>query len=160
VVGTPWRCSPLVKLRLLVVGKGSRELVAFEARFVDRLRSFAACQVIELPEGRGKQVSQRKQEEAKQILKQARPGFILFDERGALLASTGWADYLNRLSGDAQQDFVIGGADGVADSVRAKAGACWSLSKLTLPHQLVRAVVLEQLYRALTIIQGHPYHRV
>jgi len=148
-----------VKLRLLVVGKGSRELAAFEARLVDRLKPFAACQVIELPEGRAKQVSQRKQEEAKHILKQARPGFILFDERGALFASTGWADYLGRLTGDAQQDFVIGGADGISDTVRTKAGACWSLSKLTMPHQLVRIVVLEQLYRALTIIQGHPYHR-
>lgn len=149
-----------MKLRLLVVGKGSRELADFEARFVDRLKPFAACRVIELPEGRGKQVSQRKQQEARQILKQARAGFILFDERGSLHASTGWADYLRRMAGDAQQDFVIGGADGVADAVRAKAGACWSLSKLTLPHQLVRAIVLEQLYRALTIIQGHPYHRV
>jgi len=149
-----------VKLRLLVVGKGSGELAEFEARFVARLKPCAPCQVIELPEGRGKQVSQRKQEEAKQILKQARPGFILFDERGSLLASTGWAGYLGRLAGDAQQDFVIGGADGVDDLVRAKAGACWSLSKLTLPHQLARALVLEQLYRALTIIQGHPYHRV
>ncbi|MDQ6996522.1 MAG: 23S rRNA (pseudouridine(1915)-N(3))-methyltransferase RlmH [Mariprofundus sp.] len=149
-----------MKLRLLVVGKGSRELAEFETRFVDRLKPFATCQLIELPEGRGKQVNQRKQEEAKQILKQAQPGFILFDERGSLLASTGWADYLNRLAGDAHQDFVIGGADGVADTVRSHAGACWSLSKLTLPHQLARALVLEQLYRALTIIQGHPYHRV
>ncbi len=149
-----------MKLRLLVVGKGSRELAEFEARFVARLKPFAACQVIELPEGRAKQVSQRQQEEAKHILKQARPGFILFDERGTLFSSTGWADYLGRLAGDAQQDFIIGGADGIADVVRAKAGACWSLSKLTLPHQLVRAVVLEQFYRSLTIIQGHPYHRV
>jgi len=149
-----------VKLRLLVVGKGSRELAEFESRFVERLKPFAACQVIELPDGRGKQVSQRKQEEAKNILKQARPGFILFDERGSLLASIRWADYLGRLAGDAQQDFVIGGADGVSDAVRTQAGACWSLSKLTLPHQLVRAIVLEQLYRAMTIIQGHPYHRV
>jgi len=149
-----------VKLRLLVVGRGSRELSDFEARFLDRLKPFAPCQVIELPEGRGKQLAQRKQEEAKHILKQARKGFILFDEHGSLRSSTQWADHLARLAGDAQQDFVIGGADGLADSVRQQAAACWSLSKLTLPHQLVRAVVLEQLYRAFTIIQGHPYHRV
>ncbi len=149
-----------MKLRLLVVGRGSKELADFERRFIERLKPFATCQVIELPEGRGKQVSQRKQEEAKHILQQARKGFVIFDERGALHPSTKWADYLGRLSGDAQQDFVIGGADGLADSVRVEAAACWSLSKLTLPHQLVRAVVLEQLYRAFTIIQGHPYHRV
>jgi len=149
-----------VKLRLLVVGRGSKELSDFEARFIERLRPFAACQVIELPEGRGKQVSQRKQEEAKHILQQARKGFIAFDEHGALYGSTKWAAHLEHLHGDAQQDFVIGGADGLADSVRQQAAACWSLSKLTLPHQLVRVVVLEQLYRAFTIIQGHPYHRV
>jgi len=160
MVGASRRSSLTVKLRLLVVGKGSRELTEFESRFVTRLKPFGGCQIVELPDGRGKQVSQRKQEEAKQILKQARPGFILFDERGSLLTSTGWADYLGRLSGDTQQDFVIGGADGVSDTVRAKAGLCWSLSKLTLPHQLARAIVLEQLYRAVTIIQGHPYHRV
>lgn len=149
-----------MKLRLLVVGRGSKELSDFEARFIERLKPFSSIQVIELPEGRGKQVSQRKQEEAKHILQQARKGFVLFDERGALHTSTKWADFLGRLSGDAQQDFVIGGADGLADSVRSEAAAIWSLSKLTLPHQLVRAVVLEQLYRAFTIIQGHPYHRV
>jgi len=149
-----------MKLRLLVVGRGSKELSDFEARFIARLKPFAPCQVIELPEGRGKQLAQRKQEEAKHILQQARKGFIAFDEHGSLHGSTQWADYLGRLNGDAQQDFVIGGADGLADSVRTKAAACWSLSKLTLPHQLVRALVLEQLYRAFTIIQGHPYHRV
>jgi len=148
-----------VKLRLLVVGRGGSELAAFESRFVERLKSFAHCQVIELPEGRGKQVSQRKQEEARHILKQAQAGFILFDERGALHTSMQWADYLGRLNGDARQDFVVGGADGVSDAVRAGAGVCWSLSTLTLPHQLVRAMVLEQLYRAMTIIQSHPYHR-
>lgn len=149
-----------MKLRLLVVGRGSRELSEFEARFVERLKPFASFQIIELPEGRGKQVSQRKQEEAKQILKQATPGFILFDERGSLRESKQWAGFLESLAGDVRQDFVIGGADGVADEVRQQAAACWSLSKLTLPHQLVRAVVLEQLYRAFTILQGHPYHRV
>ncbi|MDX8406254.1 MAG: 23S rRNA (pseudouridine(1915)-N(3))-methyltransferase RlmH [Mariprofundus sp.] len=149
-----------MKLRLLVVGRGSRELAEFESRFDQRLRPFADFQIIELPEGRAKQVAQRKQEEAKQILAQAGKGFILFDERGSMLGSTQWAAHLQRLTGNARLDFVIGGADGVEDSVRQQASACWSLSKLTLPHQLVRAIALEQLYRAFTIIQGHPYHRV
>ena len=149
-----------MKLRLLVVGRGSRELSDFEARFIERLKPFAPCQVVELPEGRGKQVSQRKQEEAKHILKHAGNGFVVFDERGALNSSKQWAGFLAALPGAAQQDFVIGGADGLTDEVRSKAAACWSLSKLTLPHQLVRVVVLEQLYRGFTINQGHPYHRV
>jgi len=149
----------LVKLRLLVVGRGSRQLTEFEARFDQRLRSFTTFQIVELAEGRAKQIAQRKQEEAKQILTHAGKGFILFDERGALLASPHWAEHLQRQTGNAQLDFVIGGAGGVADEVRQQAAACWSLSKLTLPHQLVRAIVLEQLYRAFTMMQGHPYHR-
>jgi len=157
IQGGNWR---IVKLRLLVVGRGSKELADFEARFIERLKPFASCVVVELPEGRGKQVSQRKQEEAKHILKQAGKGFILFDEHGSLNDSKKWASYISRMPADAQLDFVIGGADGLHDDVRRQAAACWSLSKLTLPHQLVRAVVLEQLYRAFTIIQGHPYHRV
>jgi 23S rRNA (pseudouridine1915-N3)-methyltransferase len=149
-----------VKLRLLVVGRGSRQLADFESRFVERLQTLTGCQVLELPEGRGKQLSQRRQEEGKHILRHARRGFILFDEHGRLQSSKEWAAYLQELSGNAQLDFVIGGADGVSESVKQQAGACWSLSKLTLPHQLVRALVLEQLYRAFTIIQGHPYHRI
>ena len=148
-----------MKLRLLVVGRGARELADYESRFAGRLGGMAQCQVLELPEGRGKQVAQRRQEEARHILKQATKGFILFDERGQLKTSRQWAEHLGNLAGDGQQDFVIGGADGVADEVRREAAACWSLSKLTLPHQLARTLVLEQLYRACTILQGHPYHR-
>ncbi|MDQ6982399.1 MAG: 23S rRNA (pseudouridine(1915)-N(3))-methyltransferase RlmH, partial [Mariprofundus sp.] len=91
-----------MKLRLLVVGRGSRELSGFESRFVERIRSFADFQIVELSEGRGKQVTQRKQEEEKQILKHARRGFVLFDERGPLHTSMQWADYLGRLAGDVQ----------------------------------------------------------
>jgi len=148
-----------VRLRLLVVGRGAGELTAYEARFIKRLKPFAEVDVIELAEGRGKQAAQRKQEEAKQILNRAEKGFVLFDERGRPLASRDWAAYLERLAPNAQFDFVIGGADGVDDSVRQAAGICWSLSALTLPHQLARVLVLEQLYRGFTIMHGHPYHR-
>lgn len=148
-----------MKIRLLVVGRGSRELTDFESRFLQRLKGCAQFQIVELPEGRGKQVAQRKQEEEKQILAQAGKDFVLFDERGKMHTSRDWAAHLRELRGDAQLDFVIGGADGVSDRVRQAAKQCWSLSPLTLPHQLARAMVLEQLYRAFTILQGHPYHR-
>ncbi len=146
-------------MRLLVVGRGSRRLADFESCFIERLQGIAGFQLMELPEGRGKQVSQRRQEEANHILNRARNGFVLFDEHGRMLSSMQWAGYFQGLRGDARQDFVIGGADGVAESVRRQAGACWSLSGLTLPRQLARALALEQLYRAFTILQGHPYHR-
>jgi len=148
-----------VKLRLIGVGRGAPELAAFEARFIKRLEAFAPCTLIELPDGRGKQGSQRKQQEAKSILDKAGKGFVLFDEHGKSLTSTQWADWFGRQQGDAAVDFVIGGADGVDTSVRAAAAETWRLSSLTLPHQLVRALALEQFYRAFTIMRGHPYHR-
>jgi len=148
-----------VKLRLIGVGRGAPELAAFEARFIKRLDAFAPCSLIELPDGRGKQSSQRKQQEAKSILDKAEQGFVLFDERGKSSTSRQWAEWFARQQGDAQVDFVIGGADGVDASVRAAAAETWSFSRLTLPHQLVRVLALEQFYRAFTIMRGHPYHR-
>jgi len=148
-----------VKLRLIVVGKGAADLGAFEARFVQRLQAFTSISIVELPDGKGKQPEQRKQQEAAAILGKVNKDFILFDERGRQMKSVQWAEWVSRQQGDAQLDFVIGGADGVHDSVRASAGATWGLSQLTLPHQVVRAVALEQFYRAFTILRGHPYHR-
>jgi 23S rRNA (pseudouridine1915-N3)-methyltransferase len=148
-----------MRFRLLVVGRAAAELGEYEARFAKRLKGMAAFEVVELPEGRSKQVSQRKQEEARHILKHAHPGFILFDERGKVLGSRDWAARFEALPGNGELDFVIGGANGVSDEVRAASSACWSLSKLTLPHQLARVLVVEQLYRACSIMQGHPYHR-
>jgi 23S rRNA (pseudouridine1915-N3)-methyltransferase len=54
---------------------------------------------------------------------------------------------------------LIGGADGLAEELRARAGLVLSFGALTIPHQIVRALALEQLYRAMTILSGHPYHR-
>ena len=148
-----------MRLRLIVVGKGAAELAGFEARFADRLAAYADFSLLQLPEGRGKQAAQRKQQEGKAILNKAAPGFVLFDERGRHMDSVQWSEFLGRQPGNARLDFVIGGADGVDGRVRAAAGDVRALSKLTLPHQLARVLVLEQLYRAFTLLAGHPYHR-
>lgn len=148
-----------MKLRLITVGRGAPELAEFEAQFLKRLRGQCTFDIVELPEGKGKQLSQRKQEEERLILKAVESDFILFDERGKSLTSVKWAEYLQGLHGNATLDFVIGGAAGVSDAVRQQARACWSLSALTLPHKLARVLVVEQLYRAFTIMQGHPYHK-
>ena len=85
---------------------------------------------------------------------------VALDERGRSWSTQDLADYLD----DAMQQgrdlaFVIGGADGLDPDGRRMAECCWSLSALTLPHMLVRVVVAEQLYRAWTLLAGHPYHR-
>jgi 23S rRNA (pseudouridine1915-N3)-methyltransferase len=83
------------------------------------------------------------------------------DERGQELSSEQLARNLQELmsSGEHEVSFLIGGADGLPKSVVASAAFRWSLGRLTLPHRLARLILLEQLYRALSIIHGEPYHR-
>jgi 23S rRNA (pseudouridine1915-N3)-methyltransferase len=149
-----------MKLRLLVVGKAGKDFRDYEASLKKRLQGAHQFEIIELPESKAKQINQIKADEAKSILKTVKQGFVLFDEKGKTLTSMQWADFFKRQVGNAQLDFVIGGAAGVSDEVREQATFIWSLSKLTLPHQMARVLVVEQLYRAFSIIQGHPYHKV
>ena len=90
----------------------------------------------------------------------SRANVVALDEKGVALSSTGLA---RRLAGW-QTDglplaLMIGGPDGLSAPCRERASLCWSLSRLTLPHALVRVVVAEQIYRAWSILQHHPYHR-
>jgi 23S rRNA (pseudouridine1915-N3)-methyltransferase len=85
---------------------------------------------------------------------------IALDEHGKNWSSTGLASQLESwMANDPNVVFMIGGADGLADSCKQRADQLWSLSPLTLPHALVRVVLAEQIYRAWTLVQGHPYHR-
>ena len=83
------------------------------------------------------------------------------DERGKELTSDELAQSLRRAMNGGEQGIalVIGGADGLPKELAARAGFVWSLGRLTLPHRLARLIVLEQLYRALSILRGEPYHR-
>jgi 23S rRNA (pseudouridine1915-N3)-methyltransferase len=87
---------------------------------------------------------------------------IVLDERGKTVDSVEFARLIQsfREAGAATLGLVIGGPDGLDPACRARADLVLSFGKLTLPHQLVRVLVLEQLYRAGTILTGHPYHRV
>lgn len=100
--------------------------------------------------------------EAKRIRAAVPEGSVLvaLDERGREFTSRELADRLRdwRMAGR-DLAFVIGGADGLEPALKAQAGLLWSLSRLTLPHGLARVLVAEQLYRAASILQGHPYHR-
>lgn len=86
---------------------------------------------------------------------------VLFDVAGEPITSAGLAERVRGWEEQAPQRtaFAIGGADGFDPSVTAAAAARLSLGGITLPHQLARVVAAEQIYRALTILQGHPYHR-
>ncbi len=85
---------------------------------------------------------------------------VLLDERGRQLSSKSLADRLSAWQNDGRDlCFVIGGPDGVPEPVREHSNFTWSLSELTLPHGLARVVLAEQLYRAWSLMSGHPYHR-
>jgi 23S rRNA (pseudouridine1915-N3)-methyltransferase len=85
---------------------------------------------------------------------------VLLDPRGKLLTSEEFATYIGKHRDDGAQRMLlaIGPADGWTDEARARAHLLFSLGRVTLPHELARAVLAEQIYRALTILAGHPYH--
>lgn len=101
-----------------------------------------------------------KESEGVSILSAQKGKLWVLDVKGKMLSTEQLADKLTiaMTNGD-DISLVIGGADGVSDDVLAKADFKWSLSELTLPHPLVRVVLIEQLYRAMSIINHHPYHR-
>lgn len=124
---------------------------------------FSGPDIVEITEGRGRRPDERKREEAQAILAKTQPGLIIaLDERGRQLGSEAFAARLAtaRDSGTGHASLIIGGADGLSEEIRDKADITLAFGALTIPHQIVRALVLEQLYRAMTIISGHPYHRV
>jgi 23S rRNA (pseudouridine1915-N3)-methyltransferase len=93
--------------------------------------------------------------------KKTRPGFlILLDQRGKQFSSTQMAERLRELQETVQQElvFCIGPADGFSETSRRRANMLLSFGPMTLPHQMAALVLAEQVYRALTIIAGHPYH--
>lgn len=98
---------------------------------------------------------------AERLKARTAPLLVLLDERGKPLSSPALAQWIGRQRDEGQQRlvFALGPADGWLDAERKKATLLLSLSAMTLPHELARVVLSEQLYRAFTILAGHPYHR-
>ena len=158
-----------MRLALIAVGRlkdgPERELVErYRERITGagRALGFSPLQLVEIPESRARREADRRAEEAAAILdKSASAVLVVFDERGKSLTSEAFAQRLSawRSEGRAALHLVIGGPDGLDPRVRAAADLVLSFGALTLPHQLVRVLVVEQIYRAMTILAGHPYHR-
>jgi len=120
--------------------------------------------VVEVAESRSRRPQDRRLEEAV-ALEAAVPeiaAIVALDETGEVLSSPQLAARLERWrdAGTPALAFLIGGADGLAESLRRRANLRLAFGTATWPHQLVRIMLLEQLYRAMTILSGHPYHRV
>ena len=105
-----------------------------------------------------------KLQEEELILKrlQSHHYLIVLDERGKLLNSVQWSQQFQQCMNQGVKTMVIliGGAFGVTENIRKRANQCWSLSHLVFPHQLVRLIVAEQVYRAFSILNNSPYHHV
>jgi 23S rRNA (pseudouridine1915-N3)-methyltransferase len=134
------------------------------AEYVRRMPRGLSLSVVEIkPEPRGAKNRKQLLLAEKARLLAALQGFsriVVLDERGAdpsTLQLARWLESWMRDGGDTA--FVIGGADGVDDEIKARADALIRLSSLTLPHAMARLVLCEQLYRAVSVIRGHPYHR-
>jgi len=117
----------------------------------------------ELPESRAATAAERKADEAGRLLKAVGAGatVIVLDEHGKSLTSQDFAAFLKRtLDGSVPELAVlVGGPDGHGSPVLERAGLVLNLGTMTLPHGLARIVIAEQLYRATTLLSGHPYHR-
>lgn len=138
-------------------------------RYLDRIgRSGATLGLdftglAEIAESRASQASDRQREESEQLLAHAGPAsLVILDERGRNLTSPLFAEAIAAMrdGGTRQAVFALGGPDGHDPSIRARAALVWSFGALTWPHQFARIMLAEQLYRATTILSGHPYHRV
>jgi len=119
--------------------------------------------VVEIAEGRAQTANERRREEGQKLQMQLQQGtaLILLDERGRNLSSEDFAGRIGLLRDGGRKALVIaiGGADGHDQSLRDQAELVVSFGAQTWPHQLVRVMLGEQLYRAATILAGHPYHR-
>jgi 23S rRNA (pseudouridine1915-N3)-methyltransferase len=158
-----------VRLAVLAVGRlksgPERELVERyrqRAEGLGRSLGFSGPDLVEWAESRARREEERRREEADQLLSRA-GSFVLvaFDERGRSISSEAFAQRVaaGRDAGRPGLACVIGGPDGLDQRARDRAELVLSFGALTIPHQIVRALVVEQIYRALTILAGHPYHR-
>lgn len=151
-----------MKLRVASIGKDRQGLFAPGVQeYAQRLSKVLKVELVELPESR-RQGAAAKDEEGQALLGLLGPKDVLvaLDERGKSLDSVGFATWVGQRRDEGRDLLcVIGGDEGLAPAVRERARLVLSLSALTLPHRLARLVLLEQLYRAFTILRGEPYHK-
>jgi 23S rRNA (pseudouridine1915-N3)-methyltransferase len=151
-----------VKLVLLCVGKlRNAELRSVCDEYAGRLRRYGPFEIQECKAASAAKPAEGATEESKRLLGALSGAEVVWvlDERGRQETSPAWAARLSQLENRSVRNLtvVLGGAYGLSDDVRRR-GEVLALSRLTFPHELCRAIVLEQLYRARTIQRGEPYH--
>lgn len=155
-----------MKILLVVVGKVSTKYIEDGIKvYTDRLTHYLPFEIktlADLKSTKGLTQLQQKQKEGEMILLTVKPGdfVILLDERGKELTSRGFAEMIDKRMAMISRNiiFVVGGPYGFSDDVYSRADSSLSLSKMTFSHEMVRLFFVEQLYRAMTILRGEPYH--
>ena len=155
-----------MKVTLLLVGKTvNKHFVELIDDYSSRLKHYISFDIATIPELKNTKnlsAEQQKQQEGELILKQLQPGdhVVLLDEHGRDLRSVEFSRYMEQKMQTVSKRlvFIIGGPYGFSPDVYAKASEKLSLSKMTFSHQMIRLIFVEQLYRAMTIMRGEPYH--
>lgn len=155
-----------MKARLIAIGEGAPAWVAEGfAEYRKRLSRWLPLELIEIApglRGKGRDAQRAMQEEGARALAAVPRGarIVLLDGGGTPYSSEQLATRLEHWRGSGQDlALLIGGPEGHGPALRAAAAESWALGPATLPHMLVRLIVVEQLYRAASILAGHPYHR-
>lgn len=155
-----------MKVALVLVGKTvNKHFVELIDEYAGRVKHYIGFDIITIPELKNTKslsVDQQKQQEGDLILKQLQAGdhVVLLDEHGKEFRSVEFSAYMEQKMQTVNKRlvFVIGGPYGFSSDVYGKANEKISLSKMTFSHQMVRLIFVEQLYRAMTIMRGEPYH--
>lgn len=154
-----------MKIKLIAVGKRMPNWIKIATEeYTKRLPKYIKFNLLEISSSfiNKNNIEKHKKDEEQKILAAILPNslVIVLDERGKSLDSLLLSNKLQKWI-DKQQhiSLIIGGANGLSDSLKKKASEVWSLSKMTLPHGLARVIIVEQIYRAFSIINKHPYHR-
>ncbi len=155
-----------MKVKFICIGKtGKPFLEEGESEYLKRLKHYLPVEKLEIPDlknAKNLTVEQIKEQEGREIISKMQPGdqLILLDENGAPFTSLEFAQFFQQKfnAGGKTIVFVVGGAYGFSAEVYSLATGKISLSKMTFSHQMVRMIFFEQLYRAMTILKGEPYH--
>ena len=153
----------MLKIKVVAVGD-MKETYYREAagEYVKRLGKWAKTEIEEVKEASYLTDPEKKRiAEGEEILKKAKGFLVLLDVKGKKVSSESFAELIDRavLAGNGELTFVIGGSNGVSKEVKAAAKEIVSFGDVTLPHRLFRVVLLEQIYRAETILHGVSYHK-
>jgi len=160
----------MLRIKIVAVGKVREKYLQEGIReYGKRLRPHVSLEIIEVPDEPCPEsltpadADKVRQREGERILRSLNPHdyAVLLDIRGREIDSPGLAVCLEdaAVAGKSSIAFIIGGSLGVSIAVRGRADFCWSFSPLTFPHQLMRLMLLEQIYRAVKINRGEPYHK-